>query len=195
MMRAAGSRLLALLVWLSLACGAAFLPAGAMAADGVSPPAHVEAELPKARLAGAGNFRYFGLNIYDAQFWVGPNGYRPAAPKAEKFALDLRYARSLDGKKIAASSADEMKKLGLGSAQQRADWQAKMEKIFPDVQEGTRITGVYLPNQGARFYRDGKPLGEILDPEFGYAFFAIWLDPKTTGGKLRDALLADAAPH
>jgi hypothetical protein len=184
MMRAAGSRLLALLVWLSLACGAAFLPAGAMAADGVSPPAHVEAELPKARLAGAGNFRYFGLNIY-----------RPAAPKAEKFALDLRYARSLDGKKIAASSADEMKKLGLGSAQQRVDWQAKMEKIFPDVQEGTRITGVYLPNQGARFYRDGKPLGEILDPEFGYAFFAIWLDPKTTGGKLRDALLADAAPH
>ena len=55
-------------------------------------------------------------------------------------------------------------------------------------------TGVYLPGQGARFYRDGKLLGEILDPEFGHAFFAIWLDPKTTGGKLREALLANATP-
>ena len=185
-------RMLAVLL---LACGAWSMHAVARAAEAVTPPAQVEAELPKARLAGAGNFRYFGLNIYDAQFWVGPNGYRAAAPKAEKFALDLRYARSLNGKKIAVSSAEEMKKLSLGSVQQRADWQAKMEKIFPDVQEGTRITGVYLPNQGARFYRDGKPIGEILDPEFGYAFFAIWLDPKTTGGKLRDALLADAAPR
>ena len=158
-------------------------------------PTHIENDVPKARLAGSGNFRYFGLNIYDASFWVGPNGYKPTAPKAEKFALDLRYNRALVGKKIAASSVDEMNKLGLGSTMQHAEWQAKMEKIFPDVVDGTHITGVYLPNQGARFYRDGKPLGEILDPEFGYAFFAIWLDPKTTGGKLRDALLTDAAPR
>ena len=158
-------------------------------------PLHIEADMPGARLSGAGSFRYFGLHIYDAEFWVSPNGYRAAAPKAEKFALDLRYARSLVGKKIAVSSADEMKKLGLGTPEQRNDWQARMEKIFPDVQEGTRITGIYLPGQGARFYRDGKPLGDILDPEFGHAFFAIWLDPKTTGGKLRDALLANPVPR
>lgn len=169
----------------------------AVAADTAAPaaPPHIAAEIAQARLAGAGNFRYFGMNIYDAQFWVGPAGFRTTAPTAEKFALDLRYARSLVGSKIAASSADEMKKLGLGSATQRDAWQARMEALFPDVTEGTRITGVYLPNQGARFYRDGKLLGDILDPAFGAAFFAIWLDPKTTGGKLREALLADAAPR
>ncbi len=158
-------------------------------------PVPIDTELPRARLAGAGTFRYFGMQIYDAQFWVTANGYRPAAPKAEKFALDLRYSRSLNGKKIATASTDEMKKLGLGSVEQRADWQLKMERIFPDVQEGTRITGIYLPEEGARFYRDGKLLGEIADPAFGHAFFAIWLDPKTTGGALRDALLADAGPR
>ena len=158
-------------------------------------PAPVDTELPGARLAGSGSFRYFGLHIYDAQFWVGANGYRAAAPKAEKFALDLRYARSLNGKKIATASTDEIKKLGLGTPEQRAEWQARMEKIFPDVQEGTRITGIYLPDEGARFYRDGKLIGEIADPAFGYAFFAIWLDPKTTGGPLREALLTNAGPR
>ncbi len=176
--------------WLAL-LAAATIAFGARAA----PPAHIAAELPQARLAGSGTFRYFGLHIYDATLWVGPNGYRAAASTAEKFALDLRYARAFLGKRIASRSTDEMEKLKLGTLAQRAQWDAKMTAIFPDVVEGTHITGVYLPNEGARFYRDGKLLGEILDPEFGHAFFAIWLDPKTTGGPLREALLADAAPR
>ncbi|GAC1409118.1 MAG: chalcone isomerase family protein [Burkholderiaceae bacterium] len=163
-------------------------------ASAVGVPPQINAELPQARLAGAGNFRYYGLHIYDAQFWVGARGYRPAAMCAEKFALDLRYARFLVGRKIAESSAKEMEKLGLGSEQQRRSWQMRMEQLFPDVQEGTHITGVYVPNHGARFYVNGKLLGDIADPEFGCAFFAIWLDPKTTARSLRDALLAGAAP-
>ena len=165
-----------------------------MAAD-ATVPTPIGKELLQPRLAGSGNFRYFGLNIYDAQFWVGAGGYLATAPRMERFALDLRYARSLAGKKIAVSSIEEIQKLGLGTSAQHADWQARMTSIFPNVQDGTRITGIYLPNQGARFYLDGKPLGEIMDPEFGYAFFAIWLDPRTSAGKLRDALLADAAPR
>ncbi|MBC7416261.1 MAG: chalcone isomerase family protein [Herminiimonas sp.] len=181
------------LSWLLLLAPVCLVASQAVA--GPAAPAPIDTEVPRARLAGAGTFRYFGLQIYDAQFWVGPNGYRATAPRAERFALDLHYTRSLNGKKIATASTDEMKKLGLGTAVQHADWQARMEKIFPDVKEGTRITGIYLPDEGARFYRDGKPLGEIGDPAFGHAFFAIWLDPKTTGGALREALLADAGPQ
>ena len=158
-------------------------------------PQPIQSEITGAHLAGQGTFRYFGMKIYDAQLWVGPKGYDAAAPTAAPLALDLNYSRDLVGKKIAESSRDEMKKLNLGTAAQRATWLKKMEAIFPDVQEGTHITGIYLPSFGAKFFLNGKPLGEIADPEFGHAFFAIWLDPKTTGGKLRDALLADAAPH
>ena len=68
-----------------------------------------------------------------------------------------------------------------------------MKEIFPNVQEGSRISGVYLPTGGARFYLDGKPLASVPDPEFARAFFAIWLDPKTTAPSLRTALLKDAA--
>lgn len=156
-------------------------------------PEHIEQAVAQARLAGKGSFRWFGLKIYDAQLWVGDRGYQVQAPTLAPLALDLRYARSLQGKKIAEASEDEMRKLNLGSAQERASWQAAMEKIFPDVNEGTHLTGVYLPKQGARFYLNGKFIGEIMDAAFAQAFFAIWLDPKTTASALRTALLTDAS--
>ncbi len=153
-------------------------------------PAHVEEHVANARLAGKGPFTWFGLRIYDAELWVGDKGAQPDAP----YVLELRYARKLDGGKIADASVDEMEKLGAGTPAQRAAWLARMKELFPNVQEGTRISGVNVPGTGARFYLDGKPLGVIADPAFAKAFFAIWLDPRTTGKTLRTALLKDAAP-
>lgn len=152
-------------------------------------PAHIATHLDQARLAGQGAYTWFGLRIYDAELWVGQQGYQAGVP----FVLELRYARSLDGAKIAQASADEMAKLGAGSAAQRAAWLARMKEIFPDVKEGSRISGVFLPGAGARFYLDGKALASVPDPEFARAFFAIWLDPATSAGSLRKALLKDAA--
>lgn len=154
-------------------------------------PAHIESHLTQARLAGQGPFTWFGLKIYDAELWVGEKGYQPNAP----FVLELRYARKLDGAKIAAASAEQMEKIGAGSAAQRTAWLARMKEIFPDVKDGSRISGVFLPNSGVRFYLDGKALASVPDPEFARAFFAIWLDPNTTAKGLRAALLKDAAPR
>jgi len=46
----------------------------------------------------------------------------------------------------------------------------------------------------ARFYLDGRLLGEVADAAFARAFFGIWLDPASTDKDLHDALLRDAAP-
>lgn len=154
-------------------------------------PAHVSGHVPAARLAGAGVFTWFGLRIYDAELWVGDQGYSKDAP----FALELRYARKLDGIKIAEASADEMAKLKAGTPAQRSAWLARMKEIFPDVKEGTRLCGVYLPGSGAQFYLDGRLLASVPDPEFARAFFAIWLDPATSAARLRTALLKEAAPR
>jgi hypothetical protein len=161
-----------------IACGAAF-----------AAPAHIEAHLTHARLAGQGPFTWFGLKIYDAELWVGEKGYAPGAP----FVLELRYARKLSGGRIAEASVDQMEKAGAGTPLQRAAWLGRMKEIFPDVQDGSRISGVFLPAGGARFYLDGRPLASVPDPEFARAFFAIWLDPATTARTLRTALLKDAA--
>ena len=171
-----------LIATLLMLCAAA----GALAAA----PAHVEDNVSNARLAGKGPFTWFGLRIYDAELWIGEKGAQPDAP----YVLELRYARKLDGGKIAEASADEMEKLGAGTASQRAAWLARMKEIFPNVKDGTRISGVNLPGSGVRFYLDGKPLASVPDPAFARAFFAIWLDPKTSAKGLRSALLKDAAP-
>lgn len=165
-----------------------------LAADATA-PRHIESELAAARLSGQGSFRWFGLKIYDAQLWVSDKGYRSDAPTASKLALDLRYARSLQGEKIAEASEEEMRKLNMGSLSQRANWQAQMAAIFPDVEDGTHLTGIYLPKEGVRFYLNGKIIGDIMDPEFAHAFFAIWLAPGTTASQLRTALLTGAAPR
>ena len=107
----------------------------------------------------------------------------------------MRYARALEGNKIAEASFDQLVKINAGTDAQRAAWLVKMRAIFPDVKQGSHLSGVYLPDLGVRFYLDGKMLAEVPDPAFARAFFAIWLDPASTAGNLRLALLQDAAPR
>lgn len=154
-------------------------------------PAHIRQALPEARLAGKGGFTWFGISIYDATLYVGPQGYAPG----QRFALDLRYARNLHGARIAKASIEQMEKVGVGSAVQHTQWLTRMQAVFPDVQEGTHLTAIFTPQAATRFFRDGQPLTEIADPEFGPAFAAIWLSPATTAPKLRTQLLRDAAPR
>lgn len=175
------------------ALGAGLLLAALLAVAAPAPP--ITGQLPQARLAGEGEFRWFGLAIYQARFWVGERGYREAAPEAAPFVLELRYARALEGAKIAEASAEQMEKTGAGSAAQRLAWLQTMKRIFPDVREGSRISGAYLPQVGARFYLDDKLLAEVPDPAFARAFFGIWLAPAGSAPKLREALLRDAAPR
>jgi hypothetical protein len=161
--------------------------AGAQAA-----PECADEHVQHARLSGQGRYTWFGLSIYDAALWVGERGYQGDAP----FALELRYARKLEGARIAQASVDEMAKLNAGSEAQRAAWLARMKEIFPDVRDGTRLCGVYLPGGGgARFYLDGKALATVPDPAFARAFFDIWLAPGTSARTLRTALLKDGAPR
>jgi len=177
----------ACLLWFCYGCiGVSF------AETSTTPPSHILLEIPQVSLKGSGTYRWFGLSIYDASLWTGPDGWSDQ-PK-QKIALDLRYARSLVGRKIADASVQEMEKLQLGSTTQRQQWLQQMTALFPDVKEGTHITGIYVPNETARFYLDGKLLGEIRDAEFARAFFAIWLDQHTSAPDLRKKLLGLTPP-
>ncbi len=167
---------------LFLACAFALVAAQAQTTS-------LKSLLPEATTIGNGSFRWFGLKVYDARLWADKRSFSGEQWMNSPLALELTYARSLVGAKIAEASVDEMKKLGLGSTDQRRAWLDAMKQVFPDVADGTRLTGIYQPGQPTRFLRDGETIGEIADPEFGAAFFAIWLHPKTTAPKLRAALL------
>ena len=145
-------------------------------------------ELPGARLLGQGKLTYFGLNVYGARLWVA-DGFKPDDYVRHAVALELEYARSLVGKLIAERSLTEMKKVGKVPDDKASAWTTAMTQAFPDVAKGDRITGVYKPDEGMRFFFNGKPCGDVRDAEFAQLFIGIWLSPRTSEPQLRLALL------
>jgi hypothetical protein len=134
---------------------------------------------------GGGELTFLGFRVYDGWYWARGHDWSLAAP----FALDLHYHRRIAGASIAERSVEEIAQLGLGSAEQLARWGGEMRRIFPDVGDGDRLTGVFLPPGDVRYFRNGTPIGEIVDPAFARAFFGIWLDPATSRADFRDRLL------
>lgn len=92
------------------------------------------------------------------------------------------------GRDIADASVKEIRNLGVADESRLRGWGERMVGIFPDVRPGDHIVGVQLPD-AARFYFNDRSIGTIDDPDFARAFFAIWLDAKTSAPDLRAALL------
>ena len=174
-----------------LMIAAALLPAGGVRAR-VAPPPEVATELPGARPQGEGQMRFFGLRVYDVRLWAGEPPSAASWP-ALPLALEIEYARDLQGAAIAERSLKEMQRQREIAADTGARWLAEMTRLFPDVRAGDRVTGVHRPGTGARFFVNGRLQGELLDADFARLFFGIWLSPRTSEPALRAALLGASA--
>ena len=113
-------------------------------------PPHVGRALGEARPAGSGRLTWFGLHVYDARLFVPAAGFDARRYAEQPFALELTYARRLQGRAIAERSDAEIAKLGIGTEAQRARWRQAMVALFPDVQAGQRLAGVHVPGTGHR---------------------------------------------
>jgi hypothetical protein len=176
--------------------GGAWLLAWALVlpvAHALTPSAAVRNTLPAARLAGQGDMRWLGIPLYAAQLWTTAPAQTAHNLHQAPFALELRYAVRISGTTLAESSTQEITRLGWGDAQARQRWHEAMQRVFPDVTRGDRLTGLHVPGQGAQFFFNDRPVGRIDDPVFSQAFFAIWLDPRTQAPQLRQALLRELA--
>jgi hypothetical protein len=161
-------------------------------AQGLPPELRVEwPQAPAARRHGQGRLRFFGLAVCDVTLWA------PARLASEDFerqalALEISYLRRLSGERIAERSLAEMQRAGPIDETQAARWLDAMKRLFPDVGDGDRLTGVQWPGVSARFHHNGRYLGELPDARFAALFFGIWLAPWTSEPALRRALLESA---
>ena len=154
-------------------------------------PTEVATGIPGAKLQGSGTLRFMGLRIYDARLWLGATAVG-ADWSATPLALELDYARSLDGVRIAERSLSEMRRQGDIAADVADRWLAAMKQLFPDVKAGDRITALNVPGLGVRFFINGQLKGDVRDATFARYFLGIWLSPKTSEPALRDSLLGKA---
>jgi hypothetical protein len=117
---------------------------------------------------------------------VGRAGDRHVTP----LALQITYARSLSGQRLVDTSIAEIRRMNGSAVPDETGALARgTSQVLPDVHAGDRLTGVYLPAEGARFYANDRATGQIQDPALARAFFAIWLDPATRAPALRQHLL------
>ncbi len=107
------------------------------------------------------------------------------------FALELTYHRSIKRDALVDASIAEIKRIqgNTVSAEQLQQWREQMQQSFIDVDEGSQLTGVFLPGRGAQFYVGEQLKSEIRDMAYAKAFFAIWLDPRSRDPDLRAQLL------
>ncbi len=189
------------------ASSAALLAHGALT-FAQSPPRAVAAKAPPElgaigsgapwQLMGAGALRFFGFKAYDAHLWnSGPTaaGANPFTAKG-LYALEIVYNTGIKAEEIVNVSLVEMARLRKLSEAQVKSWTLEMQRTFPSVVTGDRLTGLHVPKVGTRFFFNSRLISEINDPAFGDAFFAIWLDEGTKRADLRKQLLGQttAAP-
>ena len=86
-----------------------------------------------------------------------------------------------------------MKKIGTPEIQ-AGIWEKELAAVFPNIEPGQSITGIYSPKVGTTLFYEGKKIAQIPGAEFSKAFFGIWLDPKTSAPKLRAELLGNGCP-
>jgi hypothetical protein len=132
---------------------------------------------------GSGEFRRFGFLVYEATLWAGAED-----PVRPPLALRLTYKRNIAGRDIAEASVKEIRQLGIADEAALKDWGERMRALFPDVRPGDHILGLHQAD-GAHFFHNDRPLGSIGETAFARAFFAIWLDARTSAPELRAALL------
>jgi hypothetical protein len=170
--------------WLA-ACLWLALPAAATPAN----PTHVQ--LNGSRLQGEATLRYWGLKVYHAKLWTLPS-FRPSEATEQPLVLELEYLLNLKGSAIADTSIQEMRRAGRFTDAQAQRWLGEMQRLFPDVKPGDRLSGLLLPGQGVRFWHNSRPLGEVSDAEFARLFVGIWLAPTTSEPQMRLSLLGSA---
>ena len=134
------------------------------------------------QLMGTGALRFFGFKAYDANLWnSGPAAAAGANPFTAKglYALEIVYNTGIKAEEIVNVSLVEMARLRKLSEAQVKSWTLEMQRTFPSVVTGDRLTGLHVPKVGTRFFFNSRLISEINDPAFGDAFFAIWLDEGT----------------
>lgn len=145
--------------------------------------------LPGATLRGQATMRFLGLSIYEARLWAAA-GFEPDNYLGQAFALELIYARALNGSEIVERSLVEMRRLDTIDAERERGWRHLMQRAFPDVGKGDRLCGVHEGAGAVRFLHNDAPTVSTQDRDFARLFFGIWLSPKTSEPDMRRALIA-----
>ena len=166
---------------LMIALAITFVPVGTPAASEVI----AEQYMPNPVLVGEARLKFLFWKIYDAELYAPDGIWSETKP----FALTFTYLRKATSEQISKRMVKELRGQGFEDKALLDSWYQTSLRIFPDVDKGTRITGVRDKHGHAQFFLNDQPIGTVEDPFFTNWFFRIWLGERTSVPKFRSRLL------
>lgn len=142
------------------------------ATPALATPAEVTSALPGAQRTGGASYHLLGIRLFNAETYAAGGDFSWERP----FALTLTYERGARQSTLLNRSITEMTQRGAGSAQRLAPLRTQLERCFPNIARGDRVTGVSTGANTARFYYNGAQRCDVNWPGFRRHFFGIWLD-------------------
>lgn len=140
---------------------------------------------PPLQPLGSATLHWFGLHVYDIALFDEQPPYTPA----DTAVLSIGYRISIKSRRLVETTLKEWRRLGQGTTTQHEQWRRQLDGMWPDVRDGDSLTAFKRRDGPTQFYFGDRLLGEVADPAFGPAFFAIWLDEKSRYPEVRDGLL------
>ena len=137
------------------------------------------------QLQGSGELKYAFIKIYFARLYAPQKLTELQAP----LILQLQYHRDVPADRIIKATMAQMDKQAYTPAGKGEQWRQQLTALWPDIEEDDTLSAYYSADGSTEFFHNHQAIGGIADPEFGYAFFAIWLAEDTSNPDLRAELL------
>lgn len=124
-------------------------------------------------------------DVYDAELLTDSGNYQDY----QKRALRLNYLREIKAADLVETTKEEWQNLEIEVTSAHEDWLAKLNRIWPDVQEGDCLMLVETEQGHSKFFNAEGELGTIESSQFTDDFLAIWLSPESRFKEERNELI------
>lgn len=128
----------------------------------------------KLQRVGSTRFSVLWFDIYDATLYSETGSYQVGQ---QPLRLTLDYLRDISAQQLLEETRKQWKRNPNLNKQDREQWLAQLEKIWPDIREKEQLSFTLYDDDKGEFQMFGETLGIIDAPGFARAFINIWLGP------------------
>jgi hypothetical protein len=146
-------------------------------------PPELSTRIKSMRPYGEAKFTKLLWDIYDISLWTDADVWSRDKP----YAITIHYMRPFTADQLVDKTIEEMKRLGAPFNPE--NYRKKLEELFPNVNEGDRITAFFKPSLKVTFFFNGSDRGNVNNVNFAKYFSDIWLSPETEEPEVREELL------
>lgn len=137
---------------------------------------------------GQGVMSWLFIDIYQISLYSQSGDYQPLHyPQA----LTIHYHKSIDQQRLIDATMEQWQQQNLDATLYQP-WLSRLQRIWPNIENGDRLT-LYVSKSGkSDFYHNQLLLGSIDNPAFSEAFLGIWLAKNTSQPSLRKQLIGES---